>query len=100
MIGLPTVLPTDDSRPVKVKRRFDYAQASFDRLLATDTLSTDQQTQTLAQREATNPRPLRQQIYAMLDQLFALPLAASGSAQDVYLTLFDPSAFTKGAVPR
>jgi len=92
-----TVLPADDAHPVKVKRRFDDAQTPCDRLLATDVLTDHQQTQTLALREATNPRQLRRQIYDLLDQLFALPLAAPGSTQDVYLTLFDPSESTKGA---
>jgi hypothetical protein len=44
----------------------------------------------------TNPRQLRQQIYASLDQLFALPLASPGSTQDVFLTLFAPPDFAKG----
>ncbi len=91
------VLPVDDGRPVKVKRRFDDAQTPFDRLLTTDVLTDHQQAQTLALREVTNPRHLRLQVYDLLDQLFALPLAAPGSTQNVYLTLFDPSDFMKGA---
>ncbi len=90
------VLPADNGRPSRVKRRFDDAQTPFDRLCATDVLSAQQQQQLRTLRDATNPRQLRQHIYALLDQLFVLPLASPGSTQDVYLTLFDPPNFTKG----
>jgi len=91
-----TVLPADDGRPARIRRRFDAAQTPFDRLAATGILPPQQQTQLQTLRDATNPRLLRQQIYDLLDQLFALPLASPGSAQDVFLTLFSPPDFAKG----
>ena len=90
------VLPTHDGRPTRIKRRFDDAQTPFDRLCATGQLDQRQREQFEALRDQTNPRQLRQDIYALLDQLFALPNAPAGSTQDVYLTLFDPPDLTKG----
>jgi hypothetical protein len=92
-----TVLPTENGRPPRVKRRFDRAQTPFDRLCATGKLDAQRREELQALREATNPRQLRQQIYDLLDQLFALPNALPGSTQDVYLTLFNPPEFMKGA---
>jgi hypothetical protein len=83
-------------RPARVRRRFDAAQAPFDRLAATGILAPKQQAQLQALRAATNPRAVRQQSYALLDQLFALLLSLPGSTQDVCLTLFDSPNLTKG----
>jgi hypothetical protein len=73
-----------------------YAQTPFDRLCATDQLDHSQQQRFQALRDQTNPRQLRQDIYRLLDQLFALPCAEDGSVQDVHLTLFNPQDFLKG----
>jgi hypothetical protein len=91
-----TYTSSNGDQPARLHRRFDTAQTPFDRLCATGALAPDQQVRLEALRQATNPRQLRQAIYAGLDQLFSLPLASPGNSQDVYLTLFDPSAFTKG----
>jgi hypothetical protein len=90
------VLPAVDGRGTRIKRRFDEARTPFDRLCATRKLDAHQRSHFQALRDQTNPRQLRQHIYALLDQLFALPNAPDGSTQDVYLTLFDPPQFTKG----
>ena len=90
------VLPAHDGRPSRIKRRFDDAQTPFDRLCATDQIDQPQRAQFAALRDKTNPRQLRQDIYALLDQLFALPNAPQDSTQDVYLTLFEPPHLTKG----
>ncbi len=82
---------------VRVKRRFDTARTPFDRLKASGILdpTTQQQLQTL--HHSLNPRQLRRDIYALLDQLFALPCAQPGEpSQDVYLTLFHPPDSLKG----
>jgi len=90
------ILPAHDGHPTRIKRHFDDAQTPFDRLCATDQLDPRQREQFETLRDQTNPRQLRQDIYAMLAQLFALPNAPDGSTQDVYLTLFDPPEFMKG----
>jgi hypothetical protein len=91
-----TVLPAHNGRPARIKRRFDEARTPFDRLCATGQLDKRQRQHFEALRDQTNPRQLRLDIYALLDQLFALPNAPDGSTQDVYLTLFNPPQFTKG----
>ena len=40
-----------------------------------------------ALRDATNPRRLRQEIYDAIEQLFTLPDAVPGVAENVHLTL-------------
>ena len=74
-----------------VKRRFDQAQTPFDRLCATDALSDADQQRLQELRHQTNPRQLRQTIYVLRDQLFALPPAIPGSSQDVFQTMLCPS---------
>jgi hypothetical protein len=90
-----TVLPTERG-PGKIRRRFDRAQTPFDRLCASGVLPRARQDQLLAQRDAINPRQLRKQIYALLDQLMALPCASAVLTQDVYKTLFQPAKPKKG----
>ena len=90
------VMPAHNGRPSRIKRRFDDARTPFDRLCAAHALSADRMAALCSLRDATNPRLLRQEIYALLDQLFALPCAPDGSTQDVYLTLFDPPDPRKG----
>jgi len=91
-------LPPSDGQSARLTRRFDRAQPPFDRLCASGVLTPEQQDRLRAVRTATNPRHLRQRIYDLLNQLFALPLAAPGSTQNVYLTLFNPPQnLTKGA---
>lgn len=94
-------LPAANGSRAHVKRRFDDAQTPFARLCKTGILDDDQQVQLTALRDATNPVQLRHEIYALLDQLFALPNAdALDDRQDVYLSLFAPPLPLKGeAVP-
>lgn len=90
------VLPAHNGRGTRIKRRFDEARTPFDRLCATGEFDKSQREHFEALRDQTNPRQLRQDIYALLDQLFALPNAPDDSTQDVYLTLFNPPQFTEG----
>ena len=71
----------------RIKRRFDQAQTPFERLCRTGVL--DPQTQAALQdlRDKTNPRQLRQDIYDMIDQLFALPCASADQSEDVFQTI-------------
>jgi transposase InsO family protein len=64
----------------RVLRHWDQAQTPYQRLLATATLSKEQQTQLQALYEQTNPLLLHQEIYALLDALWQTPAATSGVA--------------------
>jgi hypothetical protein len=74
----------------RVKRRFDQAQTPFDRLCATDAISEADRQRLNDLRDQTNPRQLRRDIYALREQLFALPPAVPGSSQDVFHTMLCP----------
>ena len=74
----------------RLKRRYDQAQTPFDRLCATTAISTERRLELESMRAQTNPRQLRQEIYQMIDQLFALPGAVPGQTEDVYQTLAYP----------
>jgi hypothetical protein len=90
-----TVLPAARGSG-KIRRRFDRAQTPFDRLCATGRLPDERRHQLHAQRDAINPRQLREQIYALLVELMALPGASPVLSQDVYKTLFQPPKSKKG----
>ncbi|MDM7998435.1 MAG: transposase family protein [Dehalococcoidia bacterium] len=57
----------------KVKRRYDQATTPLDRLIALGALDGPSKEQWLSLRRATNPRRLREQIYALLEELRSLP---------------------------
>jgi hypothetical protein len=71
----------------RCKRIYDPAVPPLDRLLPTQILPAHQQARLLALRRSINPLDLRNQLHALIDKLFALPLAGNTS-QDVNLTLF------------
>jgi len=71
----------------RVKRRYQAARTPFDRLCATDVLLPEHRQQLEALRDRTNPRQLRQEIYQLIDDLFALPNAVPGVTEDVHQTL-------------
>jgi hypothetical protein len=89
-----TVIP-QPGRHARIKRRFDDARTPFDRLCATGVLDKERRMELEALRRSTNPRKLREDIYALIDKTFTLPNAAQGSTQDVYQTLFMPPHPTK-----
>lgn len=94
-----TVVP-QPGRHARIKRRFDDARTPFDRLCATGVLDEDRKMELEALRSGTNPRKLREEIYALIDQIFLLPNAAQDSNQDVYLTLFQvPETKKELAIP-
>jgi hypothetical protein len=67
---------TAEGRRTHLKRRYDTAQTPFERVCAANAI-TPERRQLLEQlRQQTNPRRLRQQIYALIDAIAALPLAA------------------------
>jgi len=59
-------LPTD-GKFMRFRRRFDRAQTPLDRLCASGILTPEIQHALLNLRDDTNPRQLRQEIYALLD---------------------------------
>jgi len=66
---------TAEGRRSHLKRRYDTAQTPFERVCAANAI-TPERRQLLEQlRQQTNPRRLRQQIYALIDAIAALPLA-------------------------
>ena len=79
--------PNADGHSTRIKRRFDDARTPFDRLCTTDAISQVHKAHLTALREQTNPRQLRQEIYALLDYIFSLPAAVPGQTEDVHQTL-------------
>jgi hypothetical protein len=63
-----------------VVRHWDQAQTPYERLLATGTLSHDQQAHLQALYERTNPMVLRKQIYRQLAALWEIPSSATSVA--------------------
>lgn len=76
----------------RIRRHFDPARTPFERLCATGVLSQEQEKPLRHLRWSTNPRQLRQQIYAQIDILFSLPGASAGVTEDVHETLAFPLA--------
>jgi hypothetical protein len=92
-----TLLPAEGQRS-RVKRRYDQARTPFDRLCATNAITQERQEQLQALRKQSNPRQLRQEIYELIDHIFALPGADPEIAEDVYQTLAMPVSTQKGEV--
>ncbi len=90
------VLPRTGGR-ARIRRTFDQAQTPFDRLCASGVLSPERIQELEDLRNSTNPRRLREEIYTLIDKIFALPNAEEGSTQDVYETLFQPQILGKEA---
>ena len=65
-----------------IRRRYDVARTPFDRLCATGIMPQDRQDTLSRLRDQTNPRRLRDEIYAVLDRLLALPGADSTRKED------------------
>ena len=64
----------------KVIRHWDQAQTPYQRLVATDTLGSDQLVRLQALYEQTNPMTLRKEIYRLLAVLWELPQASTSVA--------------------
>jgi transposase InsO family protein len=82
-----TFCPAENGRPAHTKRRHDQAQTPFDRLCATGAITSQHKRQLERLRAQTNPRQLRQELYAQIDRLFSLPGAQAGVPENVYQTL-------------
>ena len=88
--------PAQNGQPAHTKRRHDLARTPFDRLCQTDAITEEHKRQLETFRAHINPRQLRQEIYAQIDELFALPLAQAGIPENVHQTLLSSSHPLKG----
>jgi len=88
--------PAQDGQPAHVKRRHDQARTPFDRLCETGVITDEHKELLTALRAQTNPRQLRQEIYTLIDQLFALPGAQPSVSENVYQTLMSDSDAQRG----
>lgn len=68
---------------INLLRKWDVAQTPLERLCATSAIEADIPARLRAQRDQTNPRQLRAEIYRRRDQLFDLPQARR--PQDAWL---------------
>jgi len=95
LVDKSSVVASDGSH--RTKRRFDVARTPSQRLCASAALDPHQRQQLETLREGINHCQLRRDIYALLDQLDALPPAAPElGPQDVYLTLSHTPEEPKG----
>jgi len=82
-----TYCPSENGQPAHTKRRHDRARTPFDRLCETDAITPEHKRQLERLRAQTNPRQLRQALYAQIDHLFSLPMAQAGVPENVYQAL-------------
>jgi hypothetical protein len=77
----------EEGQPTRIVRRHDTARTPFDRLCATNAILPEHREQLGALRDATNPRRLRQEIYAAIDHVASLPTATPGRKESAFDTL-------------
>lgn len=82
-----TLIRDDQGQLLRVKRRFDRARTPFERLCETEAIHPAHRDQLTRQRDLVNPRQLRQEIYDLIDQIFALPGAVPNVSENVFQTL-------------
>jgi len=90
VMRLQEKIPCVSEDRTHIRRRYDTAQTPFDRLCHTDAISVELRDQLCRQRDQTNPRQLREEIYALIDRISQLPNLHPGDFEDVALTLFIP----------
>ena len=87
MVGKETRVDAKGQR--RIRKHFDRARPPLDRTMKAGVLSPDCQETLLRYRQQENPLQLREDIYAAIEALFALPNAGE-ERQDVRQTLFYP----------
>lgn len=75
----------------RVKRVYDQAQTPLQRLENTSAVEPERLELLKSLYWQINPRKLREEIYVLIEQLFALPGAEPGKTEDVYQTINLPS---------
>ena len=78
-------------KPTRLKRSFDDPKTPFERVCEAKVLSNERREELTRLRDQTNPRHLRDEIYALQEHLFRMPGAAPGTVEDVMLTLHMPT---------
>lgn len=81
-----TYLPATEERPARFKREYT-ALTPWQRLCAAEVVEPEVQQLLQLRIDLTNPRQLRQDIYAALAQLFTLPGATPEQVENVFETL-------------
>ena len=76
-----------DASTHRIKRVYGTPLPPFDRLCQAGVLSPEKEQRLRSLRNATNPCSLRQEIHALINQLFAQPNAPDGIPEDVHQTL-------------
>jgi hypothetical protein len=79
-------------QPTRFKRRYDQPRTPFERLCEINALTPQRRSELNALRDQTNPRQLREEIYALLDHIFSLPGAQQGKTENVYEIVNPPIA--------
>jgi hypothetical protein len=88
-----TPIRDDQGQLLRIKRRFDRARTPFERLCETADIQPAHRDRLARQRDRINPRQLRQEIYDLTDQIFALPGAVPDVSENVFQTLlFHPQS--------
>jgi predicted nucleic acid-binding protein len=88
-----TLIRNDRGQLLRIQRRFDRARTPFERLSETDAIEPAHHHRLARQRDRINPRRLRQEIYDLIDQIFALPGAVPNVSENVFQTLlFHPQS--------
>ena len=82
---------TDHTDRPHIKRVHDVAKTPLDRLCEAGALLPGHRQALLRLRDLTNPRQLKEEIYALIDRLDTLAPARPGEYEDVALTLFLPA---------
>lgn len=80
-------LPAADGRFSRVKQRLNAARSPLNRLCETGTLPIQPQRERPALSERIAPLQLRKEIYRLMEELFSLPNATPGVAEDIFQTL-------------
>jgi hypothetical protein len=81
-----TYVPATEKKPAHLKRKYS-ALTPWQRLCSAQVVAPDIQQLLQLRIDITNPRQLRQDIYAALDQLFNLPTATPEHIENVFETL-------------
>jgi len=77
----------DDGNTHTIRRRFDQPRTPFERLGASGVVSIERRQALEPLRHDTNPRQLRQEIYALVEQIVRAPGARPGKTGEVRKTL-------------
>lgn len=82
-----SIIRDEQGQLVHIKRRYDQARTPFERLCETEAILAEHRDLLARLRDQINPRQLRQEIYDLIEQVFALPGAVAGVSENVFETL-------------